>query len=273
MSCDVTQKVAEGKQSLKIALKGAPAVSMSATRSGVLCLESWEYGGGMETRRIVLATRNAGKVRELTNLLAESGAGHGMEVLGLDSFPESGNIEETGATFEENALLKARYVAQTTGLPSLADDSGLVVNCLDGAPGIYSVRYADDWNRLPGESRDIRNIRKLLHTLEGVPPAERACRFVSCIAAVKPDGARMLVTGVWEGLVLDGMRGANGFGYDPIFFDPTCGKSAAELRAEEKNARSHRGKALRELFARWAEFMRPQRAGHFCHTPLTPPSL
>ncbi|MDR3361921.1 MAG: RdgB/HAM1 family non-canonical purine NTP pyrophosphatase [Desulfovibrio sp.] len=213
----------------------------------------------MKTHRIVLATQNAGKVRELTELFAQSRAGHGMEVLGLKAFPDIADIEETGTTFEENALLKARCVTKATGLVSVADDSGLVVDCLSGAPGVHSARYADDWQALPGESRDARNIRKLLHTLEDVPPRDRACRFVSCIAAVKPDGAEMTVAGVWEGVALESPRGENGFGYDPVFFDPTCGKSAAELSGEEKNARSHRGKALRALLGRWADFFEPDR--------------
>ena len=118
-----------------------------------------------KTLRIVLATQNAGKVRELADPLTE----FGVEVLGLSSFPEIGEIEETGTTFEENALIKARAVAALTGLVSVADDSGLEVDALDGAPGVYSARYSDDWESLPGESRDARNIRKLLHAMAAVP--------------------------------------------------------------------------------------------------------
>jgi len=201
--------------------------------------------------RIVLATHNAGKVRELADPLTE----FGVEVLGLSSFPEIGEIEETGTTFEENALIKARAVAALTGLVSVADDSGLEVDALSKAPGVYSARYSDDWQSQPGESRDARNIRKLLHETANVPADKRGCRFVSCMAAVRPDGKEMVVRGTWEGQLLESRRGDNGFGYDPVFFDKLIGKTAAELTRDEKNSRSHRGNALRALLARWTEFM------------------
>lgn len=202
-------------------------------------------------QRIVLATHNAGKVRELAGPLAD----FGVEVIGLEAFPGIEDIEESGTTFEENALIKARVVAGITGLVSVADDSGLMVDALNGRPGVYSARYADDWQSLPGESRDQRNIRKLLHELAGMPEDRRACCFVCCMAAVKPGGAAMTVRGVWEGRLLNAPRGENGFGYDPVFFDPLIGKSAAQLSREEKNGRSHRGKALRALLARWRAFV------------------
>lgn len=206
-----------------------------------------------QQQRIILATHNAGKVRELAEPLAE----FGVEVLGLaEACPQIAEIEETGATFEENALIKARHVATLTGLVSVADDSGLEVDALHGAPGVYSARYSDDWVALPGESRDQRNIRKLLHELANVPEGRRGCRFVSCMAAVRPDGAEMTVRGLWAGQLLAAPRGENGFGYDPLFFDPLIGRAAAELSRDEKNARSHRGNALRALLARWQEFMR-----------------
>ena len=201
--------------------------------------------------RVVLATSNAGKVRELADPLTE----FGVEVVGLSAFPEIGEIEETGTTFEENALIKARAVAAITGLTSVADDSGLEVDALANAPGVYSARYADDWESQPGESRDARNIRKLLHETANVPAEGRGCRFVSCMAAVRPDGKEMVVRGTWEGQLLATPRGDNGFGYDPIFFDKHVDKTAAELTRDEKNARSHRGNALRALLARWTEFM------------------
>ncbi|QCC84687.1 RdgB/HAM1 family non-canonical purine NTP pyrophosphatase [Desulfovibrio desulfuricans] len=201
--------------------------------------------------RIVLATHNAGKVRELAAPLTE----FGVEVLGLSSFPEIGEIEETGTTFEENALIKARAVAALTGLVSVADDSGLEVDALSKAPGVYSARYSDDWQSQPGESRDARNIRKLLHEMANVPADKRGCRFVSCMAAVRPDGKELVVRGTWEGQLLESRRGDNGFGYDPLFFDKLIGKTAAELTRDEKNSRSHRGNALRALLARWTEFM------------------
>ncbi|WP_394027158.1 XTP/dITP diphosphatase [Desulfovibrio falkowii] len=201
--------------------------------------------------RIVLATHNAGKVRELADPLAR----FGVEVLSLEAFPHIGEIEETGVTFEENACIKAREVARLTGLVSIADDSGLEVDALDGKPGVYSARYSDDWQSLPDESRDDRNIRKLLHELADVPENKRGCRFVSCMACVRPDGAEMVVRGNWEGTLLHASRGQNGFGYDPVFFDKDIQKTAAELTRDEKNARSHRGNALRALLAKWQSFM------------------
>ena len=204
-----------------------------------------------EKQRVVLATHNAGKVRELAGPLAD----FGVEVIGLEAFPQIEDIEETGTTFEENALIKARAVAGITGLISVADDSGLMVEALGGRPGVYSARYSDDWQSLPGEGRDQRNIRKLLHELADVPEGRRACCCVSCMAAVRPDGGEMVVRGTWEGRLLAAPRGENGFGYDPIFFDPLINKTAAQLSREEKNARSHRGNALRALLARWGAFM------------------
>lgn len=208
-----------------------------------------------EPMTVILASRNAGKIRELGELLSE----YAIQVLGLDSFPGLGDIEETGLTFEENALIKARTVAQLTGHICIADDSGLEVDALDGAPGVRSARYADDWHSLDGESRDQRNMRKLLCVLSKLPEeASRSARFVCCMAAVKPDfldGRDLVVRGTWEGSVLETPRGQNGFGYDPVFFDPESGKSAAELSGPEKNARSHRGKALRLLMERWQDFV------------------
>lgn len=201
--------------------------------------------------RVVLATRNAGKIAELAAPLAA----FGVVLVGLEHFPRIGEIEENGATFEENALIKARTVAQSTGLVSIADDSGLVVEALGGAPGVHSARYADDWEPLPGEDRDRRNIRKLLHAMRAVPEARRACHFVSVMAAVRPDGRELCVRGEWPGRLLAAPRGTNGFGYDPVFFDPAIGRTAAELAREEKTARSHRGRAAAALLARWEDFM------------------
>lgn len=203
---------------------------------------------------VILATRNAGKIRELGELLS----GYGMQTLGLDAFSGIGEIEETGSTFEENALIKARAVARLTGHICIADDSGLEVDALGGAPGVYSARYADDWHSCDGESRDQRNIRKLLLTLSRMPDAPRAGRFVCCMAAVKPDflgGDELVVRGAWEGVILESPRGENGFGYDPVFLDPELGKSAAELSGPEKNARSHRARALHLLMERWQGFI------------------
>lgn len=209
-----------------------------------------------DRQRVVLATTNSGKVRELAEPLAAAG----VDVVGLDAFPELGDIVEDGDSFEANALIKARAVARHTGLVSIADDSGLEVDALHGAPGIHSARYADDWAFLAGESRDDRNIRKLLSVMRDVAEAERGCRFVCCMAVVLPPasgGREWVVRGVWEGSLLTACRGGNGFGYDPIFLDPELGRSAAELERGEKTARSHRGRALRRLLAGWTDFLNP----------------
>ncbi|MDR3319494.1 MAG: RdgB/HAM1 family non-canonical purine NTP pyrophosphatase [Desulfovibrio sp.] len=211
---------------------------------------------------MVLATGNAEKVAELSAMLA----GRGLEVLGLAAFPGIGDIEEIGLTFEDNAFIKARRVAAETGLVSLADDSGLAVDALDGAPGVRSARYADELSLLPGESRDARNIRKLLTVMAGVLEEKRTCRFVCCMAAVFPDGREMLVRGEWRGRLLSVASGLGGFGYDPVFFDPAIGKSAAELSREEKNAVSHRGGALRTLLADLAKFIDSRRCPAFRHS-------
>lgn len=195
-------------------------------------------------KTLVLATRNAGKIKELESLLS----GYGLHVLGLGDFPEIGEIEETGTTFAENSLLKARTVAKATGLVALADDSGLVVDALGGAPGVYSARYSD-----PGAT-DERNNQKLLDVMRDVPEADRGCRFVSVVAAVAPGGVELLAEGRWEGRVLFAPRGSGGFGYDPLFLDLELGRSAAELSHADKNARSHRGRALRALLADWPDF-------------------
>lgn len=206
---------------------------------------------------VVLATRNQGKVLELREPLRV----FGLHVLGLDAFPHVPEVEETGVTFEENALLKARAVMEATGHAAVADDSGLLVDALGGGPGVYSARYGDDWPpaslHAEEESRDARNIRKLLAALAGLPEERRTARFMTVMAVCKPGDATPLVTrGVWEGRVLSAPQGNNGFGYDPVFFDPELGRSAAELSREEKMARSHRGRALRELLRLWPAFWR-----------------
>ena len=188
--------------------------------------------------RVVLASGNAGKVREFNQLLA----GEHIEVLPQSSFgvPEA---EETGLTFVENAILKARNAARHTGLPALADDSGIEVDALNGAPGIYSARYAGT-----GAS-DEDNLRKLLDALEGVPEEERGARFQCVIVYLRhaEDPTPLICQGTWEGRILTAPRGANGFGYDPIFYVPDQDASSAELPPETKNRLSHRGQALRKL--------------------------
>jgi XTP/dITP diphosphohydrolase len=196
--------------------------------------------------RIVLATGNPGKVREIQRLLAE---------IGVDVVPQTelgvGDAEETGTSFVENALIKARHAAIMTGLPAIADDSGLVVDALDGRPGIYSARYSG------ADATDDSNIDKLLQELCGVPGDKRTAAFHCCAVYVSVNDATSLVAeGRWQGRILDERRGTQGFGYDPVFFDPECGRTAAELTPEVKNARSHRGKALTAL----AEMLRQHYA-------------
>lgn len=199
-----------------------------------------------ELRTLILATHNQGKIHELSEPL--KCLGFNVQSLPYD-FP---SIEETGSTFEENALIKAHTVANMLQLPALADDSGLEVDALGGAPGVYSARYGQDWPFLEGESADARNNRKLLAKLEGVPHELRTARFRCCMAMVYPSSEKnapkdIVVTGVWEGRIAKEPLGINGFGYDPIFFDMELGCTAAEISRETKMARSHRGKALKAL--------------------------
>ncbi len=193
---------------------------------------------------IVLASGNAGKLAELRELLA--GTGH---VLRAQSEFGIADAEETGLTFVENALLKARHAAAATGLPALADDSGLCVDALDGAPGLYSARYGG----VHGDS--ARNIERLLGALRDVPDAARGARFHCVLALLRSaDDPRPLVCeGSWEGRILHAPRGTRGFGYDPVFLDPENGVSAAELDPAVKHAISHRGRALAALKLRLPE--------------------
>jgi XTP/dITP diphosphohydrolase len=189
-------------------------------------------------RRIVLATNNPGKVREFNAVLA----GFNLEIAPQSAFnvPEA---EETGLTFVENALLKARNAALHSGLPALADDSGLVVDALGGAPGIHSARYAG-----PGAD-DRANIAKLLAELSGMPAERRTARFVCALALLHypTDPTPLISQASWEGVILTELRGANGFGYDPVFFVPSEQCTAAELEPAVKNRLSHRGRALARL--------------------------
>ncbi len=203
--------------------------------------------------KIILATRNIGKIKELSDMLSK----FNLTVSGLDEFPELEEVEEDGSTFIENALKKARYAARRTGLYAVADDSGLVADALDGAPGVFSARFSDRIEKgilIPGN--DETNIIKLLAELSNVPPARRTARFCCAMAAVSPDGREICAEGKWEGLIAEKTAGQNGFGYDPVFLDPETGKHAAELSFEQKNARSHRGKALNTLLKQWPSFWR-----------------
>lgn len=187
--------------------------------------------------RIVLASGNAGKLREITRILGSLE----VEVVAQSEFGVT-EADETGSTFVDNALIKARNAALRTGLPAIADDSGLVVDALDGRPGIYSARYAGP------NATDDENIDKLLEELANVPDTDRTASFHCCACYLSPDDSTSLIAeGRWDGRILRERRGESGFGYDPIFYDPECGRTAAELGAELKNARSHRGKALAAL--------------------------
>ena len=187
--------------------------------------------------KVVMASGNAGKLREIARILGDLD----IEVVPQSDFGVS-DADETGTTFVENALIKARHAADATGLPAIADDSGIVVDALDGRPGVYSARYAG-----PGAT-DADNNALLLKELEGVPESERGAAFHCVACFVTPGDEHAIVAeGEWRGRILSEPRGDAGFGYDPLFFVPETGCSSAELSAAEKNRRSHRGKALREL--------------------------
>jgi XTP/dITP diphosphohydrolase len=190
--------------------------------------------------RIVLASNNKGKVREINQLLS----GAGLEVVPQADFgiPDA---EETGLSFVENAILKARNAAAHSGLPAIADDSGIEVDALNGAPGIYSARYAGVG------AADADNLNKLLEALDDIPELGRSARFQCLMVYMRhaEDPTPVICQGTWEGRILKEPRGENGFGYDPVFYVPTHDRSAAELDAETKNALSHRGQALGKLLA------------------------
>jgi len=192
------------------------------------------------TKTIVLASNNAGKIKEFNALLS----GVGIDVKPQSEFNVE-EAEENGLSFIENAILKARNACAQTGLPALADDSGIEVDYLDGAPGIYSARFAGE------HGNNEANNALLLEKLDGVPVLERTARF-HCILAYmrhKDDPTPLVFHGIWEGRILTSDEGEEGFGYDPIFYVPECGCSAASLPKEIKNQISHRGKALQQLLA------------------------
>jgi len=203
----------------------------------------------LRKKTIVLATRNQGKIRELSALLS----GAGLEVKGLDDFPLVGDIEETGTTFAENAMIKARAVSDATGLIAVADDSGLEVDALSGAPGVYSARYSGK------DADDESNNKKLLEEMKDIPPDRRTARFRCVMTAYAPGGESLTVEGKWEGLIAEKPIGENGFGYDPVFVDRETGQTAAQMSTEHKNSKSHRGAALRALLASWPDFWEKAR--------------
>ncbi|WP_432471667.1 RdgB/HAM1 family non-canonical purine NTP pyrophosphatase [Amphritea sp. HPY] len=190
------------------------------------------------TSKIVLASGNKGKLKEFNQVLG----GLGVSVVPQSDY-QVPDADETGLSFVENAILKARHACQLTGLPALADDSGLEVDALQGAPGIYSARFAG-----PGAS-DADNNRKLLQQLEGKTGNERSARFRCVLVYMRhaEDPTPLICQGTWDGLILDSARGDNGFGYDPLFLVPELDKASAELTPEQKNSRSHRGQAVKQL--------------------------
>lgn len=197
--------------------------------------------------KIVFATTNEGKVKEIKEILA----GFPIEVVSMKEMNITADIEENGATFEENSLIKAREVSKLTGLPAMADDSGLEVDYLNGEPGIYSARYL-------GRDTDYNYKNNyIIEKLKNAKDEERSARFVCVISLVLPDGREFIKKGVMEGRIAYEIKGENGFGYDPVFYLPEYGMTSAELSGEEKNKISHRGKALgamKELISGLEEF-------------------
>lgn len=198
--------------------------------------------------KILVATRNGHKLIEIRRILSELGGVEFVspEAEGLEYEPEEDSIEDFD-TFEENAVAKARWFHERSGLPALADDSGLAVDALGGAPGVRSKRFSPEGEALAGEARDRENNRFLLERLEGVELPDRTAHFVCVAALVRGDGEPLVVRGEAPGIILDRPRGREGFGYDPLFFDPGLGRTFAELTPEEKAARGHRGRAFREM--------------------------
>lgn len=194
---------------------------------------------------IVLATRNANKVREFRELLQDMP----LRVLCCSDFPGCPDVEEDGATFVENALKKARTVAAYTNRIALADDSGLEVDALGGAPGIFSSRYGGP------ECDAQKNIARLLKELDGVPDQRRGARFRCVIALVAPDGRERIVEGICRGKIVEEPRGEKGFGYDPVFLDEESGRTFAQMDSSLKNRISHRGRAMQELKKILQEFL------------------
>lgn len=191
---------------------------------------------------IVIASKNLGKIAEFKRILGEVG----ISIVTDIEFPD---VDETGSTFEENALLKAHAVSRHTKLPALADDSGLSVDALNGAPGIFSAR----WSGVHGD--DGANIKRLLEDLSGVAENKRGAEFIAVLALVRPDGEELLIRGELRGKIRNQPVGANGFGYDPIFEPENSNRTLGEMSAAEKDAISHRSKALTELTPRIRPFL------------------
>ena len=186
---------------------------------------------------IILATNNKSKVKEISEMMS----GSDITFVSLADAGINVEVEETGTTFEENALLKAREICKLSGKPTISDDSGLEIDALDGAPGIYSSRFMGE-----DTSYDIKN-NALIEKLENVADPDRTARFRCCMALVLPDGREFVTEGAMEGIIARDPKGINGFGYDPILFIPEYNRTSAELSSEEKNNISHRGEALRKM--------------------------
>jgi XTP/dITP diphosphohydrolase len=202
------------------------------------------------SRRILVATTNPGKLAEIRQML-----GSDVEWVGLGDLPKVGEIKEDGVTFAENARKKAFGYAKQTGLWTIADDSGLVIDSLGGEPGVKSARFsgAKDKNRT---LLDHKNMAKVLKLLKGVPTEKRTARFVCCLCLASSERVLVKTEGMLEGFIAEEGIGENGFGYDPIFFVPHLNKTVAQLTTEEKNAISHRGNALRKLKPLLAELLK-----------------
>ena len=192
------------------------------------------------SHKLVLATRNQGKITEFRRILDALAPGE-IELIGVDQFPDLVDVEETGSTFEENSLLKARYTCKATGLPAIADDSGLCIDALNGDPGIFSARWAGT------HGNDQANLEKVLEQMKDVPDEKRTAHFMCVASLVLPDGREHVSEGRFEGHILHFPVGENGFGYDPIFQPLGLSISSAQMSAEEKDLVSHRGKSLRSI--------------------------
>ncbi|MFP5114445.1 XTP/dITP diphosphatase [Bacillaceae bacterium C204] len=188
-------------------------------------------------KEVIIATKNPGKAREFEHIFSS----RGITVLTLLDFPEIPEVDETGTTFEENAALKAEAVSKALGKMVIGDDSGLIVDALEGRPGIYSARYAGE------PKNDDNNTDKVLSELEEAPEEKRSARFYCALAVAVPGQETITVSGTCEGRILEERRGSNGFGYDPVFYVPEKGLAMAELSSDEKNKISHRANALKKL--------------------------
>lgn len=188
-------------------------------------------------KEVIIATKNPGKAREFEHIFAP----RGIAVRTLLDYPEIEDVEETGLSFEENATLKAEAVSQRLNKMVIGDDSGLIVDALEGRPGIYSARYAGE------PKNDLRNLEKVLEELKGVSEKDRTARFYCALAVALPGKETFTVAGTCEGRILEEQRGANGFGYDPVFYVPEKECTMAELSSDEKNKISHRANALKKL--------------------------